>query len=160
MKNLDVYLLCLRPNTSFPLFSWIIRIVQKTKYSHQAIQVGDTIFDATIHGVNSFGISEYRKKYQLIKKIKLKHDLRMEGDVYSWIWKYRHVKYSIAQNIGLGLRYLKVIKSNPFGSDSHQIVCSELAILFMDMFCSIDIEDSDNYDLVRVEEIAEGIKCL
>lgn len=134
-------------------------LVQKTKYSHIAIQIEEEVLDATIHGVNFTAVRDYRLKYQIVKKVKIKTEDVDLPRAYAWAWKYRRVEYSILQNIGLGLKHLKLIKSNPFGGDDRQIVCSELAILFMHSFSNLQIGDSDNYDLVLTEEITEGLKC-
>lgn len=157
---LDIKILFLRPKSKFPIFSWVIRLVQKTEYSHIGILLEEeTILDATIAGVEFTDFRKYRKKYEIVKKMPIKNSLVYSNQVYEWAWPYKDAEYSILQNIGLGLRYLKLIKSNPFGSNDRKIVCSELAALFMNKFSGLTIEDSDNYDLVRIYEIVEELKC-
>lgn len=155
---MKVSIICCKPNTKFPIFSWVIRYVQNTDFSHMAIclDAEEKVIDSTIHKVRWQSTYEFRKAYTITKKYLIEIPEGVE-DVYAWSDQYLGRDYSILQNIGLGLRHLKLIASNPFGNDDRLLVCSEICALFIYRFKNIALDDSDNYDLIRASELAEEV---
>ena len=154
---MTIRVICVRPR-EFKIFSWLIMLIQNTDYSHMGIQVGDVVLDATLHGVEFTDLRKFRSEYRIVKDFYIELPGVEKAHIYQWAWKYKDVLYSIMQNIGLGLKSLKVIKKNPFGGDDNRVVCSELVVLLLSFFLKLPINDSDSYDLVRAEKFAEEAK--
>ena len=149
---------CLKPNKFFPIFSWIIRIVQGLNYSHVALDFGQDILDATIDGVHFTSVDKYREKYKIVKTYWFEMPDYTMADAEKFATRHRDASYSISQNIGLGLKHLGIIKKNPFGRNRGKLVCSELVMVFFDEETEWDIaDDTDNYDLVITEKYLEAI---
>lgn len=146
---MKVKIVAVEPKILFPVFSWLIRLFQWTKYSHYGVIVETYVIDSTIKGVVWKELKDFRKDYKLIYSWDL--ELPDGFDIFKWSARYSAKPYPILQNIGHGLKWIGVLKSNPFGKDEEHINCSELIALLIRDALEVDIGDSDEYDLVYTE---------
>lgn len=144
-----------RPKHKFPIFSWLIQIIQMMRYSHVAIQYEGWVLDSTIAGTVWKTEQEFGMKYKTVKKWSV--ESKVDRDIFFWSAKYSAKPYSIIQNIGLGLTFLGLLRRNPFGHDENHLNCSELTVLWIRDFLGIEIDDSDSYDLVKTEKLLDQV---
>lgn len=149
-------ILAVSPKMSFPIFSWLVKLFQGTDYSHFAIKYGDWVLDSTISGTVWTSLSEFRKKYKLVKKWKFEIIRGKQNNVFEWSAKYSAKPYSLLQNLGVGLKWIGLLKTNPFGNNESHLNCSELVALWVRDYLKVKIHDSDNYGLVETEELLDG----
>ena len=139
----------------FPIFGWLIQIAQKKNYSHFAISDGTYVLDSTIKGVHWTKVEDFEKKYKITKTWTIPH---VETEYMpKWSVKYSAMPYSLAQNLGYGLKLLKINVPNPFGKGEKSLNCSELVALFVRDFLNVSIMDSDEYDLIEVEKLLNSL---
>lgn len=143
------------PRMFFPIVSWIIRLFQWTGYSHYAVVYNTFVIDSTVAGVVWKNVGDFSKKYKPI--IFWDVEIPDDFDVFKWSATYSARPYPILQNIGAGLKYLQIIKHNPFGKDDRQLNCSELVAVLLRDAKQIDIGDSDQYDLVTLEKLLDKV---
>lgn len=155
-----VYLLAVKPKRHiFPVLSWLIRLFQRTTYSHNAIAVeGKTVIDITSKGMGIRDILDFSCDYVATEDdIKIHIDSTPE-EFMNWIKIYADRPYGFMQLVGLALKVLNVTKFNPFGKEDDRLICSELIILLLARYKGLDVKDSDEYDLNRTWSIAKNYK--
>lgn len=152
-NKIEIEILAVVPVMTFPIFSWLVRLFQGTKYSHYAISYNKWVLDSTISGTVWTELPKFRDKYKLVKKWKFQVDT--EKNIFEWSAKYSAKPYSLLQNLGVGLKWMGVLKSNPFGKDEAHLNCSELIALWARDYLKIEIQDSDNYGLIETEELLD-----
>jgi hypothetical protein len=151
-------ILACRPKHKFPIFSWMVRIFQRTSYSHCAIKYDKWYLDSTIQGTVWRTEKEFLDKYEVTKTWSFcEHNKR---DIFFWAARYSAKPYSLLQNFGLGLTFIGLLRRNPFGHDENHLNCSELIVLWLRDFLDIKIEDSDSYDLVKTEKLLNTLLKL
>lgn len=139
----------------FPIASWLIKWIQKTNYSHYAIQFNSVIIDATGHDVLPHTPYSFFKRYRVEKTFILEvEDLNFEQAIY-WALPYLKRKYGFLQVFGLMLMSLGLIKNNPWGKNSEHLICNELIVLFISAYKDFQSDDSDNYDLNKTEKLLQ-----
>lgn len=148
---------CTPINHPFPILSWAIRFIQRTDYSHYAIQYNSWVLDATSKGVQYVPDYEYFNHYKTVNSFDVELNTTFIN-FYEWICKYIDTKYGFFQIIGLLLKILKLTKVNPFGRDDKAIICNELVLLMLKDLRGLELGDSDNYDLVETEKIIRGLE--
>lgn len=151
------FLACRPKNHPFPILSWAIRYFQKTNYSHNAIKVGNIVYDATGKDVRINASWEFNKRYETVESIEIDTDLEF-NTLVNWMLIYIGRSYGFFQLVGIALRMLGFVKSNPFGRGDKILICSELLILFLAEFSGFEPGDTDEYDLVSTWEISKKYK--
>ncbi len=130
----------------FPLFSWLIRLFQKTNYSHTAIGYFDMIADVPFTGFRRVKSNEFFKGYHIVGHKTREFDFNQKV-FEDWLRTHSGKKYDYKQFLGLSLKMLGLKKFNSIGSDFDNLVCNELIVSFLVQFDKLIILDSDNWDL-------------
>lgn len=140
----------------FNLISRLIQKVQGTEYSHFGIIVKGFVLEANHKGTTLSRLEDFRKVNKTLKYWEFDIDVYPEV-FYEWVASILGTKYGYVQNVGYLLMAMKLLESNPFGRNSNRIVCSEVVALFANKFLGADIEDSDQYDLIKTEALLEHL---
>ena len=133
----------------FVPLSWLIRLVQKTKYSHYAIEfnslAGNTmIVDATHCTVKSQTLQRFVEHYKIIKTFEV--EVQYPRDmVCRWFEHYYGTPYATAQLVGI------VIKNKKLGWADKKMTCNELILRFLNRFTNAMITGVDTLDLNQTE---------
>jgi len=166
MKTIKVYLS--KPkNHPFPIFSWLVRLVEHTKYSHFIVGWYDgylkkeIFYESTGSGMNFINKKLFLKKHKIIKEFKFN-----SKNIYD-IKKYAHDnakrKYSIKQIFGLFImRLLSLFNikiSNPFKDGQYSQICVETAAYLLSKGKIINLPDNiEDYGLVELEILLKSIR--
>lgn len=115
-------------NHPFPVFSWLIRAYQGTKYSHVYLRFYSRsldrvlIYESVSGGVRFLGLEAWSKQAEEVASV----DLDISDDNYTKLLQYcvdnAGAKYGFWQNLGVVFSDLLKLKSNPFKSGKN---CSE-----------------------------------
>ena len=127
-----------KPKGKFlPIFSWVIRVVQGTKYSHvrlkwKSVSGAEIIYEAS--GTSIKVVGKYAQNKYSVDIIK-SYKIYLTKEEYKKLIKlldYASVDYGIKQAFGIGIAKMLGMKKNPFsdGTKDSQ-VCSELLALFL-----------------------------
>lgn len=148
---------CRPKNHPFPIASWLIRLFEgRIHYSHFCIKIGTLVLDATGHGVRFSGNDEFFMRYHKVSSYNILVD-RDFSEIINWCSTYLNRHYGYSQIFGLALKILGLVKRNPFGDDSNNLICNELVLLFLEEFCNLKIGDSDDYGLVETEILVKTL---
>lgn len=143
----------------FPILAWIIMFVQRTDYSHYAIQLNSThVIHANKKGVVVDTIEDFQLHYRTLRIF----DFIIPKDtiIFDWVKEVRGRKYGFLQLWGISLVLLRIVKTNPFGRGWKRLTCNELILLFLNRFFGLQFNETDSYDLNRTEmEIKKVLKC-
>lgn len=146
----------------FNIGALTIKLFQSTDFSHYAIEyLAETgtprVFESNVPVSKNTPLREYLTHYTI--KRSYRFDLNISRREFLMaIERLEGIKYSMRQNIGLGLMSMGLIKKNPWGSDQKLLNCNEAVLIIMKRFLGISISDSDQYDLVATHNILEGLK--
>lgn len=124
------------PAKWFVPYSWLIRLFERTRYSHVRIrfQTGwftTFIFEAAGSAVRLLG--QYGIKQNPVK-IHHSYILYLTHEQYQELMKltrYAGVKYGVFQAIGIGVQRLLGLKRNPWADKHYSFICSELVAYFL-----------------------------
>jgi len=145
---MKIELLFAKPKTWKPI-SWIIMLIERSRFSHCAIAYGDydnkLVAHSTGHKVNLQTIEIFTDHYKIVETVIV--DIKGK-DFLRNIMKHMGKEYGYGTLIGiaiqrfLGLFGLKI--KNPFGDGDDTFVCSELVIHMLQ--CA-----SEEYDMLSAE---------
>lgn len=132
MKRLEIGFS--RSTKRFAIISWLIRLYQKTSYSHIFFKViHKPLFgvDTILHSNGASGVSYYSETVFLEKnKYTDMFELEISEDIYREIRAMCHQhlgrKYGFLQNIGILLVDIGIFKRNPWQKGFN---CSEIAFI-------------------------------
>jgi len=142
----------------FNLFAVLIKIFQKTNYSHYALsyesETGRTeFFESTFAG----GVKRIREdKFHQHNELKKEFIIEIAAerkDFLVFVQAYEGNSYGAFQILGLAAKILHIVKNNPLGKGAKRIICNELIILFLNWFNLTAIKDTDKLDLNDTNEI-------
>ena len=127
----------------FPVFSWVIRAFQRTKYSHVRLHWKsssgiDIVYEASGSEVKVIG--EYAAKDNKVNVVK-RYKVKVTNEEYRnliRLFRFSSVKYGKLQVLGIGLAHIFGLKKNPFAQGRGSQVCSELVGLFLEQVKSWD----------------------
>lgn len=157
-----VYIDFTRP-THWKPFSTVIRLVQRTPYSHVRLRwtskSGEPlIYEASGSEVRLIGaLAAPKHPVEIIYSFPIK----VSQEEYSKmirLFRYAGVKYGIWQAIGMGLANLVGSRKNPWGSGKKTQVCSKLAGLFLSEIKGWCIER--DFDMTGPKEIEKALRRL
>lgn len=124
--------------SKFPLFSWIIRAVQGTKYSHVRLRwensVGTmVVYEASGSSVKFLGpLAQENNKVAVVKTFKIDISRQRYRELVKLCMENAGIDYGIKQVIGIGLVKLLKLKKNPFSDGRKSQVCSEIVGRFLE----------------------------
>lgn len=156
---MKVKVVCCNPiYLKFPILSWLIKFFQED-YSHFAIEFGGFVLDATGKDVRLYNAETYfTHRYEKVREYEIDIDADFL-EVLAWSKPLLNRKYGYFQIIGLLFIILGLTNKNPFGKDYNNLICNEIVLLFLEDFKGLEIEDSDDYDLVSTELILREYSC-
>ena len=134
------------PN-KFKIGAWLIKVYQKTAYSHVLIIDGDSVYQASHGLVNCMHIDNFLKDNTIIDRFSVPNDT---VDM-TFVKKQLGVGYAFKQLIAIGVKYVTGIKLFSNHADS-KFICSE----FVGQALRIPWVD----DYTTPKEIAEYLKGL
>lgn len=167
-----VYIEFTRPKGHrFPIYSWLIRAVEQTPYSHVRIRwknsIGiELVYEASGRSVKLIG--EYAQDKFPVETIH-SYGFELTKEQYRkliGLFRYSSVDYGILQALGIGVAKLFRLKHNPFSQGRRSQVCSELVALFLIEVLGIDfLPEVLNLDLAGPKDLHKfiskiGITCV
>lgn len=140
----------------FPVYSWIIKATQKTKYSHVRLRWKSTsgveiIYEASGRSVKVIG--EEAQDHHKVSVID-SYEIEVSPEEYKKLirlFRYASVDYGVLQAIGIGIATAFNLDKNPFSKGRKSQVCSELVGLFLEEVKNWSI--CYNLDLAGPKEI-------
>ena len=123
-------------NKFFPVFSWLIRLIEGTKYSHVYLQWNSEFAESTItyhaagHSVHFLGLNLFKQSVKPIHEFELTISQDQYKELLHYCFENSGTDYGIKQIFGIaivkiaGLFGKKI--SNPFSDGDKSQVCSEL----------------------------------
>lgn len=119
-----------------PLFSWVIRLVQGTKYSHVRLRWFNTVGKELIYEASgtSVKLTGDRAAKNLKSKVLKRYSLDLTRDEYRRLislLEFSGVDYGIWQAVGIGLSNMFGLRENLLSRGRDKQVCSELVEVFL-----------------------------
>lgn len=122
-------------NKILPIYSWLIRLVEKTPYSHVRLRWCSKAGEELIYEAGGSSVRVIGKEAQN------KHPVKVIYSYCVWItdeqykglirlFRYAGVDYGVKQVFGIALMRLFSLRRNPFADGRKSQVCAELVGLF------------------------------
>lgn len=156
----------------FPIFSWLIRLIEGTKYSHVYLQWDSEFADSTItyhaagHSVHFLGLNLFKKSVEPIHEFEMNISREQYQELLHYCFDNSGTDYGIKQIFGIAAVKLaalfgKDIK-NPFSDGNKSQVCSELVgyvlsdVLEQDLNLDLDVAGpKDIYKFLKKSDIQQ-----
>lgn len=126
-----------KPRGWFVPVSWLIRLAERTRYSHAYIKVKseslnrELIYQATGSGVYFVGKATFELKAEPLEEYEFKITKERKTELLRWAVDTSGKPYGKLQILGLGLkrvcRAVGINIKNPFKTGTGAYVCTELA---------------------------------
>lgn len=127
----SIYIGFSKPKKFMPIYSWIIRLVEGTPFSHVYVRSSTKygvglIYQASGTSVNFQSEVYFYHKAEVINEF----EFEVSDQAFDAYMRFALLRvgapYGIMQAIGIGLSSLLGFDENPFGSGRSKYVCSEL----------------------------------
>lgn len=154
-----------RPTGFFNPFSWAIRAVERTSYSHVYIRTTaesiseDLIYQASGTRINFMGIEAFHSHAKTV----VEYEFQISDDSYKaylkWAVSNCGRPYGLKNIIGILLARIFKLKINPFGDGESRQYCAELAARALNDFIGAKISESE-FELCgprRIHEICQRL---
>ena len=148
----------------FAILAWIIKKVQKTKYSHIYLKFNSDslqrtlIYQASGLEVNFCGDSVFLSKNKIIEEFELYFDNKEHTILLQKCVDLAGTPYGIKELMGIGIvkaaKLLDKNIKNPFADGDKSFVCSELIGTLLNMLGY----DFDNLDSLTPKDIYEKLR--
>lgn len=148
-----------RPNGWFEPFSWAIRLLQWTSYSHVYIRVHsesldrDIIYQASGLQVNFIGLDRFKTKEIIIKEFAVQITPETKKQVLQYCTDTAGAPYGVLEVLGFPWVILNSAfgrhVNNPFGS-STSFVCSQFVGSILKDFLGYPLPNPENLDPKQV----------
>lgn len=140
-------------------FSWLIRLYQKTKYSHTYIRIEtrtfDLILDATSRGVSLKNYKDFTKNNNIIEEKILDQQFLNEDDFASIVIPLLGKKYGYITILGILLKNFGIKGIGKDGNKS--FICSELVARVLEKYIGID---TGTFDYITPKDIELLLELL
>lgn len=119
-------------NSKFAFFSWAIRAVDKTPYSHVYVRwfskTAETwvTYEAAGHSVRFLSNKLFEKNLDVVKEFEIKLSEECWPKLLRFCLDNASVSYGKKQILGIALAKAFRLKQNPFKDEEDTMVCSEL----------------------------------
>ena len=129
----------------FAFFSKLIRLFQKTKYSHVRLHWTNSTGRDVVYEASGSKIHFLGELAQPTKPVEVLHlfTVPLNNEEYRALidlcMKYAGLKYGVWQSIGIGLSIFLKLKKNPFSDGYRSQVCSELVGRFLEEVLELPI---------------------
>lgn len=143
-----------KPKGKFVPVSWLIRLVEGTKYSHAYIRVRseslerDLIYEATGSGVYFVGSQTFESKATVIEEYDFQVTSETKKSLLQWAIDTSGKPYGRTQMLGLGLKRLAMVfgikMKNIAKTGNKAYVCTELAaeaLKELKLFEDLELDD-------------------
>lgn len=131
-----VYVEFTRPKKWFAPFSWAIRAVEGTSYSHVRLQWKSTSGEQLIYEASGSSVKLIGRYANAKHPAKVVHSYPFELTPEQYrkmisLFRYADVSYGVWQVLGILMVKMGLCKDNPFSKGKYQQVCSELVGHFL-----------------------------
>lgn len=154
-------------SASFAPLSTLIRLIEKTEFSHAFIRVRsnslqrDLIYEATGHGVFFVGAEAFSKKSQVVKEYPIQLKTEAKTKLLQWAVDTSGKPYGTIQLLGLAIKRIFAIFghkiSNPIRTGKQAYICTELvaeALKSLNLIEDSELEDIGLRELLqKVQEV-------
>lgn len=156
-----VYVEFTRPKgKKFPVYSWLIRAVEGTPYSHVRIKWESTsgvelVYEAGGSSVRLIG-EIAAPNHQV--EVMYSKEFEVTSEQYRKLirlFRYAGVDYGIKQALGILVAKIFGMKKNPFAQGRKSQVCSELVVVFLEEVLGYEV--GLNLDLAGPKDIYDWL---
>jgi len=142
-----------RPKGFLKPFSWAIRLVERTPYSHvyvrshsESLDV-DLIYQASGVQVNFMGLEVFRAHALILSEFEVEVPDDKHKEFMRWAIVNAGTPYSMKQPLGILLIKLFNLERNPLQNGRTAWVCSEIVAFILSTFAGVD------FDMRKLETI-------
>ena len=163
-KMYDIYIDFTKPDPAvkkFPIYSYIIRAVEGTKYSHVRLRWKSSsgiqiVYEASGIAVKVIGeVAAPQFPVEIVKSYKISVTREQYRNLIK-LFRFASVKYSIKQAFGILLVKLGLYKKNPLSNGRKSQICSELVGLFIQEVKQWEIDfDLDTAGPLAIDEFLQ-----
>lgn len=156
-----------KPKAIFVPYSWIIRLLQRTKYSHVYIRIPslslqrDLIYQASGSKVNFVGLKKFNDEEITVKEYSLQISSEIKTKILQYAIDNSGAKYGIISAIGVAWiiinSWFNRKITNPFKDGQKTFFCDELAGYIIE---EIGIDIPFNPENVGPKEIDQFLNDL
>lgn len=156
-----------RSSLKFPWFSWLIRLYERTSFSHVYVEIDTkivnqlTIFQSSRGMVNCISETEFYKRNQKVVEFTINLTYSQYKNLLNSLHSELGKKYAFLQNIGIVLVDMGIWKSNKF-KDGYN--CSELIYsnVLQKLGFTLDkhpdlITPKDIYKLLQINKLKQAL---
>ena len=147
-----------------PIFSYAIRAVQGTEYSHVRLKWKnrsgiDAIYEASGSTVGFIGtLAQQKHKVKVVKSYELHLDDSQYRGLIDLCMTYAGVNYGVLQIFGILLTSIFNLDSNPLSNGKYSQVCSELVGRFLEEVMGFNV--NVDLDIAGPRQIDECLQDL
>lgn len=116
----------------FPIFSWLVRLIEQTKYSHVYIRwhsIGADV-EVAYHASGSMVHFLSKKHFDTDVEVLEEYEVEIDRSTYKKLLHFcmtnAGTSYGVKQIIGIAVQRLFWLKKNPFSDGKSSQICSEL----------------------------------
>jgi hypothetical protein len=156
-----------KPKNKFlPIFSWAIRLVEWTPYSHVFVRIKSEslsttlIYQASGTQVNFMGLKHFEDAAHIIKEFEFDISDAHYLEMLRWAVQEAGAPYGLKAVLGIFLVKCFNLKRNPFSDKNKTWFCSELAGKVLRDFIGVYLKE-DELEIVgprRIFEICSTIR--
>ena len=164
---MDVFIEFTKPvERILPVYSWLIRMIEGTEYSHVRIRwqnsIGiNLIYEASGSSVKLIGdYATNKHPVEVVHSYKFSLNKEEYRKLIS-LFRFAGVDYGIKQVFGIALARLFKLKKNPLSQGRRSQVCSELVAMFLvEVLGIIYLPHIINLDLVGPKQIQQLLEKM
>ena len=140
----DVYVGFSKPKMKFPIYSWLIRALEHTEFSHVYVW-HDTkynlpiIYQASGVAVNFMSGPIFKEKNEVVKEFCFQVTDVAFQKYMQYALENVGRDYSLKQAFGILVKKLFRLKQNPFSNGRSDYICSELVAVILDELMSFKL---------------------
>lgn len=163
-----IYIGFSRPKGLFEPFSWAIRLLQWTSYSHVYIRVHseslnrDIIYQASGFQVNFIGLNRFKTKEIVIKEFPIQVNSETKIKMLQYCTDMSGVPYGILEIFGFPWVILNSAfgrhVNNPFSDGTKSFVCSEFVGDILKDVLGYDLPNPQNLDPKQIYQYLSNLK--
>lgn len=138
-----------RPKAWLKPFSWAIRLVERTPYSHVYIRTRadalgvDLIYQASGVQLNFMGLEHFKENALILYEFEGYLPDEKYREFMRWAITNSGASYSSKQPLGILAIKLFNLKKNPFANGRYAWVCSELVGFLLSSFFNLKIDEKE-----------------
>lgn len=148
-------------NKTFPIFSWLIRAIDRTEYSHVYLRWYSTTaqtwvtYEAAGHSVRFLSNKLFEKYVDPVMEFEIDISEECWPKVLRFCLDNSSIPYGVKQIAGIALAKLFKLKENPFKDNDDTMVCSELVGRVLE---SLGMKFDKSLDLLDPKDIYKKLE--